>query len=319
MEYRRCGNSGLLMPAISLGLWHNFGEVDSPDTARELILTAFENGVTQFDLANNYGPPPGAAELTFGRVLRNDLRAHRNEILITSKAGHPMWDGPYGDWASRKHLVASCDESLKRLGVDYLDIFYSHRYDPLTPLHETMTALDHITRSGRALYVGLSKYPAEKLVEALDILNKMGTPVVVDQLKYSLLVREPEEAHFSVHAHKGIGCVSFSPLAQGQLSSRYADGIPTDSRAARETGFLQVNEVQDNMGKVLELKKIADERSQSLSQMAIAWQLYDRRICSVIVGASKRSQLMENLAAIENTKFSSEELNKIDQITRQDR
>lgn len=315
MEYRRCGNSGLLMPAISLGLWHNFGEVDSPDTARQLILTAFENGVTQFDLANNYGPPAGAAELTFGRIFRNDLSTHRNQILITSKAGHPMWEGPYGDWASRKHLISSCDESIKRLGVDYLDIFYSHRYDPQTPLHETMGALDHITRSGRALYVGLSKYPADKMVEALDILHKLGTPVVVDQLKYSLLVREPEEAHFSVHAHKGIGCVSFSPLAQGQLSNRYFQGIPHDSRAARETGFLQVSEVQSNMSKVSELKKVADDRGQSLSQMAIAWQLYDRRVCSVIVGASQCSQLEENLAALDNTKFSSEELNRIDQIT----
>ncbi|MEF9950394.1 MAG: aldo/keto reductase [Mucinivorans sp.] len=315
MEYRRCGNSGLLMSAISLGLWQNFGECDSPVSAREIILTAYENGVTQFDLANNYGPPPGAAERTFAHVLQNDLKNHRNKILITTKAGHPMWDGPYGDWASRKHLVASCDESLARLGVDYVDIFYSHRYDPQTPLHETMGALDFKVRSGRALYVGLSKYPADKLIEAIDILRQLGTPIVVDQLRYSLLVRSPEEAHFSAHAHKGIGCVSFSPLAQGQLSSRYADGIPEDSRAARATSMLEVSEVQSNAEKVRALYSIAKNRGQSLSQMAIAWQLHDRRITSVIVGASRKSQLIENLGALNNTKFTSDELDQIDKIT----
>lgn len=315
MEYRRCGNSGLLMPAVSLGLWHNFGEQDSPQTARELVLTAFDNGVTQFDLANNYGPPPGSAEVTFSKILKRDLFAHRNQILITSKAGHEMWAGPYGDWGSRKHLIASCDESLTRLGVDYLDIFYSHRYDPQTPLHETMGALDHIVRTGRAIYVGLSKYPADKLAEALDILYKMGTPVVVDQLKYSLLERNPEAAHFSVHAHKGIGCVSFSPLAQGQLSDRYVGGIPSDSRAARETGFLKVGEVEHNRSKVRMLSSLAAARGQSLSQMAIAWQLHDRRVTSVIIGASRKEQLLENFAAFKNIKFSPDELDAIDAIT----
>lgn len=315
MEYRRCGNSGLLMPAVSLGLWHNFGEQDSPQTARELVLTAFDNGVTQFDLANNYGPPPGSAEVTFSKILKRDLFAHRNQILITSKAGHEMWAGPYGDWGSRKHLIASCDESLVRLGVDYLDIFYSHRYDPQTPLHETMGALDHIVRTGRAIYVGLSKYPADKLAEALDILYKMGTPVVVDQLKYSLLERKPEAAHFSVHAHKGIGCVSFSPLAQGQLSDRYVSGIPSDSRAARETGFLKVGEVEHNRSKVRMLSTLAAARGQSLSQMAIAWQLHDRRVTSVIIGASRKEQLLENFAAFRNIKFSPDELDAIDAIT----
>lgn len=315
MEYRRCGNSGLLMPAVSLGLWHNFGEQDSPQTARDLILTAFDNGVTQFDLANNYGPPPGAAEVTFSKILKRDLFAHRNQMVITSKAGHEMWAGPYGDWGSRKHLIASCDESLARLGVDYLDIFYSHRYDPQTPLHETMGALDHIVRTGRAIYVGLSKYPADKLAEALDILYKMGTPVVVDQLKYSLLHREPEAAHFSVHAHKGIGCVSFSPLAQGQLSDRYVGGIPSDSRAARETGFLKVGEVEHNRSKVRMLSSLAAARGQSLSQMAIAWQLHDRRVTSVIIGASRKEQLLENFAAFKNIKFSPDELDAIDAIT----
>lgn len=315
MEYRRCGNSGLLMSEISLGLWHNFGEMDSVHTARELILTAYDRGVTQFDLANNYGPPPGAAEITFGRVLKNDLAAHRNKILITSKAGHEMWSGPYGDWGSRKHLIASCDESLERVGVKYFDIFYSHRYDPLTPLCETMGALDYIVRSGRALYVGLSKYPANKLMEALDILHQLKTPVVVDQLKYSLLVRDAEKYHFSAHAHKGIGCVSFSPLAQGQLSERYLEGIPSDSRAAKESGFLKTDEVNKNLGKIKALKTLADERGQSLSQMAISWQLYDGRITSVIIGASRVSQLEDNLEALKNVRFSGDELSYIDCIT----
>lgn len=315
MEYRRCGNSGLLMPEISLGLWHNFGETDPAHTARELILAAYDNGITLFDLANNYGPPPGAAEATFGRVLKNDLSAHRNQILITSKAGHEMWNGPYGDWGSRKHLVASCDESLERVGVKYFDIFYSHRYDPLTPLCETMGALDYIVRSGRALYVGLSKYPADKLMQALDILHQLGTPVVVDQLKYSLLVRDAEKYHFSAHAHKGIGCVSFSPLAQGQLSERYLDGIPSDSRASKEHSFLKTEEVSRNLAKIKALKALADQRGQSLSQMAIAWQLYDGRITSVIIGASRLSQLEENLQALQNVRFSGDELSLIDQIT----
>lgn len=315
MEYRRCGNSGLLLPAISLGLWHNFSDVDCYATSREIVLTAFENGVTQFDLANNYGPPPGSAERTFGRILREDLASHRNEIVITSKAGHLMWDGPYGNWASRKHLVASCDESLGRLGVQYVDIFYSHRHDPLTPLAETMAALDYIVRSGRALYVGLSAYPADKEREALDILRELGTPVVVDQLKYSLLVRGAESEHFSLHAHKGIGCVSFSPLAQGQLSDRYLGGIPTDSRAAKEHGFLKREEVDRNIERVRALGAIASDRGQSLSQMAIAWQLYDKRVSSVIVGVSRVSQLMDNLGSLDNTRFSTAELERIDAIT----
>lgn len=305
----------MLLPAISLGLWHNFGDVDCYATSRELVLTAFEQGVTQFDLANNYGPPPGAAERTFARIMKEDLAAHRNEIVITSKAGHLMWDGPYGNWASRKHLVASCDESLGRLGVQYVDIFYSHRHDPLTPLAETMSALDYIVRSGRALYVGLSAYPADKEREALDILRELGTPVVVDQLKYSLLVRGAESEHFSLHAHKGIGCVSFSPLAQGQLSDRYLDGIPSDSRAAKEHGFLKTEEVDRNIDRVRALGAIAAERGQSLSQMAIAWQLYDKRVSSVIVGVSRVSQLMDNLGALDNTKFSTTELERIDAIT----
>lgn len=309
MKYNRCGRSGLLLPQISLGLWHNFSQqTDSYDTSREILLHAYEQGVVHFDLANNYGPPPGAAELTFGRVLREDLSAHRNKIVITTKAGHMMWDGPYGDWASRKHLITSCDESLARLGVDYVDIFYSHRYDPHTPLEETMQALDHIVRSGRALYVGLSKYPADKLREAIMILRGLGTPAVVNQLRYSLLVREPEEELFSVNRECGLGCVSFSPLAQGQLSERYLDGIPDDSRAAKAHGFLQTEEVSRNIDKIRRLKKIADERGQTLSQMAISWQLCDERITSVIIGVSSVAQLEQNLKALDNTNFTSEEL-----------
>lgn len=315
MRYNRCGKSGLLMPQISLGLWHNFSqEIDSYATAREIVLTAYDKGVVQFDLANNYGPPPGAAERTFGRILCEDLIAHRNKILITSKAGHQMWDGIYGDWGSRKHLITSCDESLLRLGVDYVDIFYSHRYDPETPLEETMQALDYIVRSGRALYVGLSKYPAAKLVEAIAILRSLGTPVVVDQLRYSLLVRDPEAAHFAIHAQAGLGCVSFSPLAQGQLSDRYLNGIPDDSRAAKAHGFLQTDEVQRNIETVKALRQLAHERGQTLSQMAIAWQLYDARVTSVIIGVSSIEQLEQNLQSLDNTHFTEHELQKIDNI-----
>ncbi|CDN30936.1 Putative ion-channel protein [Mucinivorans hirudinis] len=309
MKYNRCGRSGLLLPEISLGLWHNFSnEIDSYENARKIVLEAYENGITQFDLANNYGPPPGAAELTFGRILKEDLAAHRNKIVITTKAGHLMWEGVYGDWGSRKHLITSCDESLVRMGVDYVDIFYSHRYDPQTPLEETMSALDTIVRSGRALYVGLSKYPASKMREALDILRELKTPVIVDQLRYSLLDREAEQEHFALHREYGLGCVSFSPLAQGQLSEKYLRGIPADSRAAKAHGFLQVEQVLENIEKVRNLKKIADNRGQSLSQMAIAWQLANPAITSVIVGVSSVEQLRENLAAAENTNFREDEL-----------
>lgn len=304
------------MPAISLGLWHNFScETDSYENAKEIVLEAYENGVVQFDLANNYGPPPGAAERTFGRILKEELAAHRNQILITTKAGHAMWEGVYGDWGSRKHLIASCDESLKRLGVEYVDIFYSHRFDPETPLEETMGALDHLVRSGKALYIGLSKYPADKMREAIVILTRLGTPVVVDQQKYSLLVRKPESEHFDLHRAYGIGCVSFSPLAQGQLSERYLNGIPATSRAAKENSFLQQQEVFQNREKVLALKAIADERGQTLSQMALAWQLSDERVTSVIIGVSRVEQLRQNLQALDNLAFMEEELAAIDRIT----
>lgn len=316
MEYRRCGRSGLMMPEISLGLWHNFGEVDSFDNARKIVLEAFSKGIVQFDIANNYGPPPGAAEMTFGKILKNDLFAWRDSMLITTKAGHTMWDGVYGDWASRKHLIASCDQSLRRLGVDYVDIFYSHRYDPLTPLEETAAALDYIVQSGRALYIGISKYPVDKLIEITTLLRSMRTPVVVDQLKYSMLARDPEATLFAANKQLGLGCVSFSPLAQGQLSERYLQGIPTNSRAAKEHGFLQVSEVNQNIERIHALKAIADQRGQTLSQMAIAWQLTDERISSVIIGVSNTAQLDQNIKAINNKVFTAEELQKINEITR---
>lgn len=304
------------MPAISLGLWHNFScETDSYENAREIVLEAYESGVVQFDLANNYGPPAGAAERIFGRILKEELSVHRNQILITTKAGHAMWEGVYGDWGSRKHLIASCDESLKRLGVEYVDIFYSHRFDPETPLEETMGALNHLVRSGKALYIGLSKYPADKMREAIAILKGLGTPVVVDQQKYSLLVRKPESEHFDLHCEYGIGCVSFSPLAQGQLSERYLNGIPSTSRAAKENSFLQQQEVFQNREKVLALKAIADKRGQTLSQMALAWQLSDNRVTSVIIGVSRVEQLRQNLQALDNLVFMEGELAEIDRIT----
>lgn len=323
MNYRRLGKSGLLLSELSLGLWHNFGTDDNYAEARAMILAAYENGITVFDLANNYGPPPGAAEKTFGRILHNDLSGERNRMVITSKAGYKMWEGPYGEWGSRKYLISSCEESLGRMHIDYVDIFYSHRYDPNTPLEETMGALDQIVKSGKALYAGLSNYPVDKLREAKAILTRLGTPCVVDQLKYSMLVREPELAHFDTHAELGMGCVSFSPLAQGQLTDRYAEGIPTDSRAAKQSGFLQVDEVVENHDKVVELSKVAAERGESLAQMALAWQLYPNkangegasRVTSVIIGCSKLSQLMANLDALSSQPFSDEQLLAIDNIT----
>ena len=314
MEYRRCGHSGLLLPAISLGLWHNFGASAVFGQARRLIWEAFDRGITHFDLANNYGPPPGSAEETLGHILRNGLQRHRDEILITTKAGHAMWNGPYGDWGSRKHLIASCDQSLRRLGVDYVDIFYSHRPDPETPLEETMQALDYIVRSGRALYVGLSKYPPDTARKAMEILKQLGTPCVVHQLRYSMLVREPEQELFPLFETMGCGVVSFSPLAQGQLSERYLEGIPDNSRAARN-GFLKSADVQANLPKIKKLHRLALQRGESLSQMAIAWQL--RRpvpVTSVIVGVSSSEQLQQNLGALESPAFTPEELQQIDAI-----
>ncbi len=316
MKYRRLGNSGVMVSEISLGLWHNFGAIDDYQNAKKIVLSAYDSGVTMFDLANNYGPPPGSAESTFGRILKQELGAHRNKILITSKAGYTMWEGPYGDWGSKKYLVSSCDESLKRIGVEYLDVFYSHRYDHLTPLEETMGALDYIVRSGRAMYAGLSNYPADKLREAVEILNRLGTPCLVDQLKYSMLVRRAEEAHFTAHRELGVGCVSFSPLAQGQLTDRYLQGVPADSRAGKDAGYLQQTEVEQNIRKVRELQKVAEGRGESLAQMALAWQLHDtKRIGSIIIGASRVEQLEQNLEAMDSQPFSNEQLQQIDNIT----
>lgn len=313
MIYNRCGHSGLLLPAISLGLWHNFSQSDDFDRSRVIIRTAFDNGITHFDLADNYGPPPGSAECTMGRLMAGDMAHLRDQMVITTKAGHQMWPGPYGDWGSRKHLIAACDQSLRRMGLDYVDIFYSHRPDPDTPLEETMQALDHLVRSGRALYIGLSKYPAPLARQALDILRGMGTPCIVHQMKYSMLVREPEAELLPTLRDEGIGAVSFSPLAQGQLSERYLEGIPSDSRAAHE-GFLTSSEVSRNIERVRALHTMAQQRGQSLSQMAIAWQL-NRGITSVVVGVSSTSQLLQNIAAIDNTTFTPEELNQIDRLT----
>lgn len=317
MIYKRLGNSGIKLPIISLGLWHNFGDVDQYDTYRETLLTAFNKGIVHFDLANNYGPPPGSAESNFGKILRADLSTHRDELFISSKAGHLMWEGPYGDWASRKSLIASCDQSLKRVGVDYFDLFYSHRFDPETPLEETMAALDYIVRSGRALYVGLSKYPVDKARKAYAILQHLGTPCVVNQEPYSILNRHIESDILPQNMSLGVGMVSFSPLAQGLLTNRYLKDVPSDSRAAKAHGFLQVKDVTKSIDTVKALDTIAANRGQTLAQMALAWQLHDARITSVIVGASSSKQLEENLKAIDQLSFTTEELKTIDSLSKQ--
>lgn len=317
MIYKRLGNSGIKLPIISLGLWHNFGDVDQYDTYRETLLTAFNKGIVHFDLANNYGPPPGSAESNFGKILRTDLSTHRDELFISSKAGHLMWEGAYGDWASRKSLIASCDQSLKRVGVDYFDLFYSHRFDPETPLEETMAALDYIVRSGRALYVGLSKYPIDKARKAYAILQHLGTPCVVNQEPYSILNRHIESDILPQNMSLGVGMVSFSPLAQGLLTNRYLKDVPSDSRAAKAHGFLQVKDVTKSIDTVKALDTIAVNRGQTLAQMALAWQLHDARITSVIVGASSSKQLEENLKAIDQLSFTTEELKTIDSLSKQ--
>ena len=315
MEYRRCGHSGLLLPAISLGLWHNFGASAVFGQARRLIWEAFDRGITHFDLANNYGPPPGSAEETLGHILRNGLQRHRDEILITTKAGHAMWNGPYGDWGSRKHLIASCDQSLRRLGVDYVDIFYSHRPDPETPLEETMQALVDIVRQGKALYVGLSKYPEEVAGKAYSYLKAHDVPCLLYQGRYSLLVREPERQGILAQAKaNGAGFIAFSPLAEGLLTNRYLNGIPEDSRIARG-GHLKKEALTDEMlHKLRALNAVAGKRGQSLAEMALAWLLKDDSVTSVIIGASSVKQLEDNLKALDNTHFSEEELREIEEV-----
>lgn len=315
MQYRRCGQSGLRLPAVSLGLWHNFGDSTLIENSRQLLQRAFELGITHFDLANNYGPPPGSAESNFGRIFREDFHAYRDELVISTKAGYTMWDGPYGDWGSRKYLIASLDQSLKRMGLEYVDIFYHHRPDPETPLRETMKALDHIVRQGKALYIGLSNYPAELAHQAIDILDDLGTSCLIHQPKYSMFERAPEEGLLSVLQEKGVGCIPFSPLAGGQLTDRYLNGIPADSRAASKSRFLNADQVSDEkLSKVRQLNALAERRGQKLSQMALAWVLRHDTVTSVLIGASKTSQIEDAVGMLNNLHFTAEELEAIDAI-----
>lgn len=315
MEYRRCGASGLKLPAISLGLWHNFGDTTLVETSRQLLRHAFDAGITHFDLANNYGPPPGSAERHFGRLLQEDFLPYRDELIISTKAGYTMWDGPYGDWGSRKYLIASLDQSLRRLGVEYVDIFYHHRPDPETPLKETMRALDHIVRQGKALYVGLSNYPAELARQAIDILDDLGTPCLIHQPKYSLFERWVEKELLALLQEKGVGSIAFSPLAGGQLTDRYLNGIPADSRAASGSRFLNPDQLtEEKLQKVHRLNALALKRGQKLSQMALAWVLREDKVTSVLIGASKTSQLDDAVGMLENRHFSAAECAGIEAI-----
>ena len=313
IKYQRCGRSGLLLPRISLGLWHNFGDVDRFDVSRSTTLRAFDLGITHFDLANNYGPPPGSAEKNFGRILHEDLRQHRDEIVISTKAGYEMWPGPYGEWGSRKSLLASLDQSLSRLGLEYVDIFYSHRPDPNTPIEETMGALDHAVRQGKALYVGISNYDSIQSRDAAQTLRSLGTPCLIHQPSYNLFNRWIEQGLTSVLEEEGIGCIVFSPLAQGQLTNRYLQDIPNTSRAAREH-FLTTENVQKNLPKVRALHAIAARRDQSLAQMAIAWVLRLPIVTSALIGASSPAQLEQNVKALDHLDFSKPELAEIDQV-----
>jgi L-glyceraldehyde 3-phosphate reductase len=312
MQYRRCGRSGLLLPAIVLGLWHNFGYDRPFQTARELVLRAFDLGVTHFDLANNYGPPYGSAETNFGHILRDDLRPYRDELIISTKAGWDMWPGPYGEWGSRKYLLASLDQSLKRMGLDYVDIFYSHRFDPETPLEETMGALDSAVRQGKALYVGISSYGAERTAEAAAILRELGTPLLIHQPSYSLLNRWIEPELLDVLEREGVGCIAFSPLAQGMLTDKYLDGVPEGSRAAEGRDLTRDMLKEETLNHIRALNDLAARRGQPLSQMAIAWVLRDPRMTAALIGASSVAQLEQNLAALDNLEFSDEELEEID-------
>lgn len=316
MIYNRCGKSGILLPAISLGLWHNFGSVDDFENGRSIIHRAFDRGITHFDLANNYGPAPGSAEENFGKILRQDVTGNlRDELIISTKAGYHMWPGPYGEWGSRKYLLSSLDQSLKRMQLDYVDIFYSHRPDPDTPLEETMMALDTAVRSGRALYAGISNYNATDAAKAIEILKQLGTPCLIHQPKYSMFDRWVEGGLLEVLETYGVGCIPFSPLAQGMLSNKYLKGIPEDSRAAKSHGFLQLSEItEERLIQIRQLNEIAGQRNQSLAQMALAWLLKDRRITSVLIGASSVAQLEDNLACLDNLKFTESELNDIENI-----
>jgi L-glyceraldehyde 3-phosphate reductase len=315
MEYRRCGRSGLVLPAVSLGLWHNFGHVDVLENARKILHLAFDSGITHFDLANNYGPPPGSAEENFGRILKQDFHGLRDQLIISSKAGYYMWPGPYGEWGSKKYLVSSLDQSLKRMGLEYVDIFYHHRPDPNTPLEETMTALDLIVRQGKALYVGISNYQAEEAARAIQILKGLGTPCLIHQPKYSMFERWVEGGLLDLLEKEGVGCIPFSPLAQGLLTNKYLKGIPDDSRAHKSTGFLQENEVTaEKVQKIQKLNELALKRDQTLAQMALAWILRDKRVTSVLIGASRPEQVTDSLQCFRNTWFSEAELQEIETI-----
>lgn len=315
MQYRKCGNSGLKLPALSLGLWHNFGNVNNFENSRNLVTTAFDHGITHLDLANNYGPPPGSAEENFGRILTQDFSNHRDELIISTKAGYTMWDGPYGDWGSKKYLISSLDQSLKRLKLEYVDIFYHHRPDPNTPLEETMSALDLIVRQGKALYVGISNYNAEQTEKASAILKKLGTPCLIHQPKYSMFVRDPENGLLDVLDKEGIGCIPFSPLAQGLLTDKYLNGIPADSRVATSGIFLNENHITaDKIDKISKLNDLAKQRGQKLAHMALAWLYRDPRVTSVLIGSSKPEQIIDSLEALKNITFTNEELTMIDSI-----
>lgn len=320
MEYRRCGNSGLKLPLISLGLWHNFGQIDDFENCRNILHTAFDNGITHFDLANNYGPPPGAAEEVFGEIFKQDFKPYRDQMIISSKAGWKMWEGPYGDFGSKKYLVASLDQSLKRMGLDYVDIFYHHRPDPETSLEETMRTLDLIVRQGKALYVGISSYKPRDAEKAIRILRDLGTPCLIHQPRYSMLDRWVEEGLLDLLEKENVGCITFSSLAQGLLTNKYLNGIPDDSRAGRHltNGAITDSQItKEVIEKIKKLNEIALQRNQSLAQMALAWVLKDKRITSVILGASKPRQVTEAIEGLKNQEFSNQELEKIDFILRQ--
>jgi L-glyceraldehyde 3-phosphate reductase len=315
MVYNRCGRSGLHLPAISLGLWHNFGGVDAVENQRAILRRAFDLGITHFDLANNYGPPPGSAEENFGRIFRQDFAGLRDELILSTKAGYRMWPGPYGDLGSRKHLLASLDQSLRRMGLDYVDIFYSHRPDPQTPVEETMAALDAAVRQGKALYAGISSYNPDQTRAAAGILTSLGTPCLIHQPNYSMLRRTAEDGLLEVLGQHGIGCIAFCPLAQGLLTSRYLDGIPLDSRAAKPHGFLKASQITPPLvGKLQRLNAVAGRRGQSLAQMALAWVLRDERVTSALIGASSVGQIEENVRSLSSRAFAAEELKQIDEV-----
>ena len=315
MSYPRCGRSGLCLPDVSLGLWHNFGGVDTLENSRAMLRRAFDLGITHFDLANNYGPPYGSAEETFGKLFKDDFAPYRDELIISTKAGYDMWPGPYGEWGSRKYLLASLDQSLRRMGLEYVDIFYSHRPDPKTPVEETMGALDHAVRSGKALYAGISNYNPEQTTAALAVLRRLGTPCLIHQFKYSMFQRTPEQGLLDLLAKEGVGGIVFSPLAQGLLSDRYLEGIPADSRAGKPTGYLRPEQVEDRrVHQARELHKLAQERGQSLAQMALMWALRHDAVTSVLIGASRVAQIDDDVAALSKRHFTAQDLARIDAV-----